>query len=151
VASEFLMARNSKWDVLSQKYPNRGNGPSDWHGCRFLQVEYQEGSRLRRATYSHGTSRYSTNLWAHMFPKAYVSADRAGLYLKRQAWNFKHPALLIPWTRVNSVKTSSATEHVTDMAGRPMGIGGAQFRDRMPGVVAGLVNALAGDIVEIRL
>ena len=150
-ASEYLMSKSSKWGVLSEKYRLTGAPPSAWRPCRFLQVEYQEGNTLKRTSYTYGISRFSTNIWAHLFPKAFVGVSHAGLYIKRQPWNFLHPAILIPWTRVSAVKTNSGTEHVTGLAGRQTGLPGQQFRNNMPAAVAGVVNALAGDVLEIRL
>lgn len=150
-ASEYLTCKSSKWDVLSQKYRLTGAQPSAWRGCRFLQLEFQAGNTLKRTSYSHGIARFSTNIWAHLFPKAFVASSHAGLYIKRQPWNFLHPAILIPWTRVSSVKTNSGTEHVTELVGRQTGLPGQQFRNNIPAAVAGLANAFAGDVVEIRL
>jgi len=150
-ASEYLMSKNSKWDVLSQKYRLPGAPPSAWRACRFVQIESQEGNTLKRTSYSYGISRVSTNIWAQLFPKAFVAASPAGLYLKRQPWNFLHPAILIPWTRVSSVKTNSGTEHVTGLVARRTGLPGQQFQNNIPAAVAGIVNALAGDAVTIQL
>lgn len=55
-ASEYLKVRNSKWDVLAQKFRNTGTPPKGWRGCRFLRVEIQEGNRMRLTTYSHSLS-----------------------------------------------------------------------------------------------
>lgn len=151
VASEFLMARSGKWDELVQKYRTSGTPQNEWRGCRFLQIERQEGNTLKRTSYTWGAARLSTNIWVHLFPKAFVSASKAGLYLKRQPWNFLHTAILIPWSRVNSVKTTTGTEHAAGMVGRQTGIAAQQFAKNMPGVVAGVMNALSGDVMEISL
>lgn len=152
VASEYRMASRSKWDVLSQKFPNTSMPPSGWRGCRFLLMESVEGNRLTRVTYGHGYSKPGLDaVWANLFPKASVSAGPAGLYLKRQAWNFRHPQILIPWSRFNSIQTISGTQHVTETAGRQRGFGGEQFRVNLPKVVAGVIDKLAGDVVELRL
>lgn len=90
-------------------------------------------------------------LFAKMFPKAFVSASPAGLYLKRQPWNFLHPPILIPWSRVSSVRTVSATEHVTGAVGRQMEFRGLPLRANIPGAIGGVINALAGEVVEVRL
>jgi hypothetical protein len=146
------MARHSKWDVLSQKFRNTSIPPNGWRGCRFVQMEIQEGNRLKRTTYGHGYSRSSLDaVWANMFPKVLVSAGPAGLYLKRQPWNFLHHQILIPWSRFSSVQTISGTQHVTESAGRQLGFAGQQFRAHMPNVVAGVIDKLAGDVVELRL
>ncbi len=90
--SEYLMARHSKWDQLSQKFRTTSIPPNGWRGCRFLQIETQEGNRLKRTTYRRGYSKSAMDaLWANVFPKVLVSASPAGLYLKRQPWNFLHP------------------------------------------------------------
>ena len=57
VGSEFLMARHSKWDVLAQKFRNTSAAPNAWRGCRFVQMEIQEGNRLKRTTFGHSHSR----------------------------------------------------------------------------------------------
>ena len=148
-AGEYMMARMSKWDVLAQKYRNSGTPQNGWKGCRFIQMERQEGNTLKRVSFSWGAARFSTNPWVYLFPKAYVSASRNGLYLKRQPWNFLHPQILIPWNRVSGVKTNTGTQHAAGMAGRRMGIPGEQFTKNLPGAVAGVMNALAGDVAEI--
>jgi hypothetical protein len=150
--SEYLMARNSKWDVLSQKFRNTSAPPNGWRGCRFFQMEIQEGNQLRRTTYGHGYSKPGLDaVWASMFPKVLVSAGPAGLYLKRQPWNFLHPQVLIPWSRFISIQTISGTQHVTETAGRQLGFGGQEFQSRIPNAVAGVINKLAGDVVELKL
>lgn len=151
VAAEFLMARSSKWDVLVQKCRTSGTPQSGWRGCRFLQLERQEGNTLKRTSYTWGAARYSTNIWVHLFPKAFVSASRNGLYFKRQPWNFLHTPILIPWNRVSSVRTATGPDHAAGLVGRQTGIPAPQFTKNMPGVVAGVMNALSGDVVEISL
>jgi hypothetical protein len=150
--AEYHMARHSKWDVLSQRFRNTSAPPNPWRGCRFVQMEIQEGNRLKRTTYGHSYSRSAMDqIWAQMFPKVLVSIGPAGLYLKRQPWNFQHHQILIPWSRFASVQTISGTQHVTESVGRQLGIGGEQFRAKMPNVLNGAINTLAGDIVELRL
>jgi hypothetical protein len=152
VASEYLKAGRSRWHALSQKFPNTSLPPSGWRGCRFLQMESVEGNRLTRVTYGHSYSKSALDaVWANLFPKASVSAGPAGLYLKRQPWNFRHPQILIPWSRFNSIQTISGTQHVTETAGRQRGFAGEQFRVNLPKVVAGVIDKLAGDVVELRL
>jgi hypothetical protein len=152
VASEYRMASRSKWDVLSQRFPNTSMPPNGWCGCRFLQMESVEGNRLTRVTYRHGYSKSALDaVWDNLFPKASVSAGPAGLYLKRQPWNFRHPQILIPWSRFNSIQTISGTQHVTETAGRQRGFAGEQFRVNLPKAVAGVIDKLAGDVVELRL
>jgi hypothetical protein len=58
---------------------------------------------------------------------------------------------LIPWSRFNSIQTISGTQHVTETAGRQRGFAGAQFRMNLPNAVAGVIDKLAGDVVELRL
>jgi hypothetical protein len=126
--------------------------PNGWHGCRFCQTESLEGNRLKRTTYGHGYSRSGADqLWASLFPKVLVSAGPAGLYLKRQPWNFLHPSLLIPWGRFSSIQTVSGTHFATESAGRQLGFAGEKFREKLPGVVAGVIDKLAGEVVEFRL
>jgi hypothetical protein len=152
VGSEYRRARRSKWDVLSQKFRNTSMPPNGWRGCRFLQMESVEGNRLTRVTYGHGYSKSALDtIWAKLFPMASVSAGPAGLYLKRRPWNFRHPQILIPWSRFNSIQTISGTQHVTETAGRQRGFAGEQFRANLPKVVAGVIDKLAGDVVELRL
>ena len=152
VGSEYLRARRSKWDVLSQKFHNTSVPPNGWGGCRFLQMESVDGNRLTRVTYGHGYSKSALDaIWAKLFPMASVSAGPAGLYLKRRPWNFLHPQILIPWSRFSSIQTISGTQHVTETAGRQRGFPGQQFRANLPNVVAGAIDKLAGDVVELRL
>jgi hypothetical protein len=152
VGSEYLRARRSKWHVLSQRFRNTSVPPKGWSGCRFLQMESVEGNRLTRVTYGHGYSRSALDaVWAHVSPMASVSAGPAGLYLKRRPWNFQHPPILIPWSRFNSIQTISATQHTTETAGRQLGFRGQQFRANLPNVVTGVINKLAGDVVELQL
>ena len=152
VASEYLKASRSRWHALSQKFSNTSTPPSGWRGCRFLQMESVEGNRLTRVTYGHGYTKSALDtVWANLFPKASVSAGPAGLYLKRRPWNFRHPQILIPWSRFNSIQTISGTEHVTETAGRQRGFAGEQFRKNLPKVVAGVIDILAGEVVELRL
>ena len=151
-AAEYFKARHSKWDVLSQKFRNTSVPPNGWRGCRFAQMETLEGNLLKRTIYGHSYSKSTLdNVWANLFPKVLMSAGPAGLYLKRQPWNFQHPQILIPWSRFNSIQTISGTQHVTESAGRQFGFPGQQFRMKMPNVVAGVINKLAGDVVELRL
>ena len=150
--SEYLMARHSKWDVLAQKFRNTSAPPNAWRGCRFVQMEIQEANRLKRTTYGHSYSRSPLDqIWAQVFPKVLVSIGPAGLYLKRQPWNFQHPQVLIPWSRFVAIQTISATQHATESAGRPLGFGGEPFRAKMPNAVTGVLDKLAGDVVELRL
>jgi len=115
-------------------------------------MESVEGNRLTRVAYGHGYSKPGLDaVWANLFPKASVSAGPAGLYLKRQPWNFRHPQILIPWSRFNSIQTISGTHHVTETAGRQRGFAGAQFRVNLPNAVTGVIDKLAGDVVELRL
>ena len=150
--SEYFMARHSKWDVLAQKFRNASTPPNNWRGCRFVQMEILQGSVLKRTTYGHGYTKPGLDaLWAKMFPKVLVSAGPAGLYLKRQPWNFQHPQILIPWSRFASIERISGTQHVTETAGRQLGYRGEKFRAHMPNAVAGVINKLAGDVLELRL
>lgn len=152
VLSEFLLSRSSKWDVLAQKFRLTGTPPNGWRGCQFLQMEILEGNRLKKTSYRQGFGRSGTDfLMAKAFPKVSVSAGPAGLYLKRQPWNFMHPAIKIPWRCVTSVQSSGATEFVTDSVGREMQFPGQQFRKNIPGVVASEMDKLVGDVVEVRL
>ena len=152
VGSEYRTARHSKWDVLSEKFRNTSIPPNGWRGCRFLQVEIVEGNRLKRTNYVHGHSKSSLDaLWANAFPKVSVSTGPAGLYLKRQPWNFRHPQVLIPWSRFTSIQTLSGTQHATETAGRQRGFPGQEFRAKIPKFVAGVIDKLAGDVVELRL
>jgi hypothetical protein len=152
VGSEYRKARNSKWDVLSYKFRNTSVPPNGWRGCRFFQMEIQEGNLLRRTTYGHGYSKFALDaIWAKLFPMVSVSAGPAGLYLKRRPWNFRHPQILIPWSRFSSIQTISATQHATETAGRQRGFAGQQFRVNLPEAVAGVIDKLAGDVVELRL
>jgi hypothetical protein len=152
VGSEYLMASNSKWNVLSQKFGNTSIPPNGWRGCRFFQMEIQEGNRLKRTTYGHGYSKSTLDsVWANLFPKVLIAAGPAGLYLKRQPWNFRHPQILIPWSRFTSIQTLSGTQYATETAGRQRGFPGQQFQAKIPKFVAGLIDRLAGDVVELRL
>jgi hypothetical protein len=150
--SEYLMARNSKWDVLAQRFRNTSAPPNAWRGCRFVQMEIQEGNRLKRTTYGHAYSRSPLDqIWAEVFPRVLVSIGPAGLYLKRQPWNFQHHQILIPWSRFASIQTISATQHATESVGRQLGLAGEKFRANMPNVISGAIDKLAGDVVELRL
>ena len=152
IASEYFKARHSKWDALSLKFRNTSVPPNRWRGCRFVQMETQQGNLLKRTIYRHPNTKSTLDeIWAGLFPKVSISAGPAGLYLKRQPWNFQHPQLLIPWSRFTSIQTISGTQHVTESAGRQFGFPGQQFRTKMPNVVAGVINKLAGDVVELRL
>jgi hypothetical protein len=152
VGSEYLRARRSKWDVLSQKFRNTSMPPNGWSGCRFLQMETVDGNRLTRVTYGHGYTKSALDtIWAKLFPMASVSASPAGLYLKRRPWNFLHPPILIPWSRFNSIQTISGTQHVTETAGRQLGFRGRHFRANLPNAVVGVIDKLAGDVLELRL
>jgi hypothetical protein len=151
-ASEYFMARHSKWNVLAQKFRNTSTPPNEWRACRFVQMEIRQGNVLKRTTYGHGYTKPGLDtLWARMFPKVLASAGPAGLYLKRQPWNFQHPQIVIPWTRFTSVQRISGTQHVTETAGRGLGFPGQKFREHLPKVVTGVINELAGDVVELRL
>jgi hypothetical protein len=152
VGSEYLRARNSKWDVLSQKFRNTSVPPNGWRGCRFFQMETQDGNLLRRTIYGHRYSKRGLDaIWANLSPMVSVSAGPAGLYVKRRPWNFRHPQILIPWSRFNSIQTISGTQHVTETAGRQRGFAGEQFRANLPKVVAGVIDRLAGDVAELQL
>jgi hypothetical protein len=48
-ASEYFMARHSKWDVLAQKFRNASTPPNEWRGCRFVQMEI----RFRPENFRH--------------------------------------------------------------------------------------------------
>ena len=83
-ASEYFMARHSKWNVLAQKFRNASTPANEWRGCRFVQMEIRQGNVLKRTTYGHGYTKPGLDrLWAKMFPKVLASAGPAGLYLKR--------------------------------------------------------------------
>jgi hypothetical protein len=151
-ASEYFMARHSKWDVLSRKFRNASVPSNGWRGCKFAQMEIVQGNTLKRTTYGHGYSRSGLDLaWAHLFPKVLVSVGPAGLYLKRQPWNFLHHQILIPWGRFNSIQTISVNQHATGSASRQFGFAADHFRAKMPDVVSGVIDKLAGDVLELRL
>jgi len=114
-------------------------------------MEIQEGNRLRLTTYGHGYKKDALDiLAAKMFPKVLVSVGPLGLYLKRQPWNFRHPQIVIPWSRVTSAHSLSMSEFATQAAARRLPIPGLQF-PKVPGVLAGVVDALGGEVVEVRL
>jgi hypothetical protein len=71
--------------------------------------------------------------------------------LKRQPWNFLHPPILIPWSRVSSAQTSSGTVYAAGAVDRQMELRGLPLRAKIPGAVAGVMDALMGDVVEVRL
>jgi hypothetical protein len=150
LASEYLMSHNSRWDVLKKKYGNAGAPPNGWRACKFLRIEVQEGNRLRITSYGHGYKKDTLDfLTAKLFPKALVSASPAGLYLKRQPWNFLHPPILIPWGRVSSAQSLAGSDFVAQAAGRQMPVAG--LAPKIPGVFTGIVNALTGEVIELRL
>jgi len=152
IASEFILARSSRWEILAQKFRNAGAPPNGWRGSRFLQFEIQEGNVLKRTIYRERLPKSPLDsLWIKLFPKVQASAGPSGLYLKRRPWNFKHPAVLIPWNCVSSVQSSGATEFATDSVGRQLGLPGQAFRANLPKAVSGIVDKLAGDVVEFRL
>ena len=152
VGAEYLRASNSKWNLLAQKFRNANAPPNGWHACRFVQIEIVEGNVLRRTSYGHGFPKSSLDMiWAKVFPKAFASAGPAGFYFKRQPWNFRHPQILIPWSRFTSVQNISTTQHVTGTVGRQLEFRGTPLPIKVPNPVAAVVDRLAGDVVELRL
>ena len=151
VGSEYFMSNNSRWNRLAKKFGNPSTPPRGWQGCKFLRMEIQEGNRLRLTTYGHGYKKDALDiLAAKMFPKVLVSVGPLGLYLKRQPWNFRHPQILIPGSRVTSTQSLAMSEFATQAAARRLPIPGLQF-PKVPGVLAGVVDALGGEVVEVRL
>ena len=152
VASEYLRASNSKWNLLAQKFRNADAPPNGWRGCRFVQMEIVEGNVFRRTGYGHGLPKSSLDfLWAKGFPMVSASVSPAGVYLKRRPWNFLHPQLLIPWSRFTSVQKISATQHATSSVNRQLEFRGTPLPVKIPDLVAGVMDTLAGDVVELRM
>ena len=84
---------------------------------------------MRLKSYSHGYLRNDLDvICARLFPKTFASAGPAGRYLKRQPWNFWHPPILIPWSRVSSVQTASRTEYMAGAVKRQMEFHGLPLR-----------------------
>ena len=152
VASEYLRASNSKWHLLAQKFRNGDAPPNGWRGCRFVQIEIVEGNVFRRTGYGHGFPKSSLDFaWAKAFPMVSASVNPAGLYLKRRPWNFLHPQILIPWSCFTSVQNISATQHVTSSVNRQLEFRGTPLPVKIPNPVAGVMDTLVGDVVELRL
>jgi len=148
VGGEYIMSRKSKWHALSERFKTTGSPASGWTGCRFLFVEITEGNRITRVSY-RGRSRFSVSLMEHLFPTAYAGADAKGLYLKRQPWNFMHPPLLIPWTQIAKAEVMNGTDFATDLFRRKMGFSADQVKSVVPGVVGGVLNLVAGQILRL--
>jgi hypothetical protein len=95
---EWILVKASGWQRLSQKYrctvPFKGN----CHACWWVQ--FTTMGRKRRMVVNVG--RLIRWPFRIEFPRYWIGAASEGLYLKRNVWNFLHPALLIPWPSIQS-------------------------------------------------
>jgi hypothetical protein len=126
VLGEHLKASRSRWSVLAAKYPGTKSEELDWTRLPGMEIEYREGRTLYRVAYAHTRDRRSSGwekaLWRRLFPLGHVAVSPKGLHFKRPAWNFKHPPLMIPWSKVADIKTMKATELATGKLARQTGL-----------------------------
>jgi hypothetical protein len=119
---EWILVKASGWQRLSQKYrcavPFKGNCHTCWW------VQFTTLGRKRRMVVNVG--RLTRWPFRIEFPPYWIGAASEGLYLKRNIWNFLHPALLIPWARIQSANEVTYKDLVrngifaSDVARRPM-------------------------------
>jgi hypothetical protein len=150
VVSEMIMSSRSRWKELSRRYRTAPSPGLRWHGCSFVEAEFQEGNMIYRTSY--GRSRFS--LQAQLFPSVSVAVDSKGLHLKRLPWHFMHPPLTIPWTVVTEIETMSARDFDADRAARQMGMSAQALRARaarMPGQISAVMQFAGGSVTTVKL
>lgn len=129
---EHLKAKRSRWGVLAAKYPGTKSEELDWTRLPGMDVEYREGRTLYRVSYAHTRDRRQSALeralWQKLFPLGHVAVSPKGLHFKRPAWHFKHPPLMIPWSKIADIKTMKTSELATNRVARQTGIAAEKFK-----------------------
>lgn len=95
---DWIVAKTSGWHRLSRKYRCRTPFKGRYRACWWAQFT-TPGSKRKIVV---NVGRLTWWPLRPEFPPYWVGADSGGLYLKRNAWNLLHPALLIQWTNIQS-------------------------------------------------
>lgn len=139
---EWIAIKASGWDRLAQRYRARGSFRGKYRACWWAQFVVA-GSRLKRVADVGRMSRWPFRL---EFPPYWIGAASEGLHLKRNAWNFLHPALLIPWDKIQSANEVTFREMVRNsgpsaLVAQPMAL--------HPVIAA--AQGLTGPLLELKL
>ena len=142
---EHLKASRSRWSVLAVKYPGTKSAELDWTRLPGMQIEYREGRTLYRVSYAHARDRRQSPLeralWQKLFPLGHVAVSPKGLHFKRPAWHFKHPPLMIPWSKIADIKTLKTSELATSNLARQTGIAAEKFK--VPKLMSTVLDGLS--------
>jgi hypothetical protein len=140
---EYILVKQTGWDRLSEKYPCRAPFAGKYRACWWAQFTVV-GPKAKTVVNVGRMSRWKIRL---EFPPYWIGADSQGLYLKRNPWNLRHSALLIPWSKIQSANEVT----VTDIA-RNSSPAAALVRQPMalhPFIAA--TQGVSGQLVELRL
>ena len=142
---EHLKASRSRWGVLAAKYPGTKSAELDWTRLPGMTIEYREGRTLYRVSYAHTRDHRQSSLeralWQKLFPLGHVAVSPKGLHFKRPAWHFKHPPLLIPWSKIADIKTMKTSEYATGSLARQTGIAAEKFK--VPKLMSTVLDGLS--------
>ena len=140
---EWIVLKQTGWGRLSRKYRCRTPFAGKFKPCWWAQFTVP-GPRFQIVTNLGHLTRWPFRL---EFPPFWVGAGPAGLYLKKNVWNFLHPALLIPWDRIQSVNEVTYKALIgsrfpgSALAGQPMTL--------HPHIAA--AQGLTGPLLELKL
>jgi len=140
---EYILVKQTGWDRLSEKYPCRAPFAGKYRACWWAQFTVM-GPKAKTVVNVGRMSRWEIRL---EFPPYWIGADSQGLYLKRNPWNLRHSALLIPWGKIQSANEVT----VMDIA-RNSSPAAALLRQPValqPFIAA--AQGVSGQLVELRL
>jgi hypothetical protein len=93
---EWLLAKQTGWDRLAQKYRSSAAFAGKYRACWWAQFTVMRGTWRTVAN----VGRMTRVPIRFEFPPIWIGASADGLYLKRNIWNVLHPALCIPWNEI---------------------------------------------------
>jgi hypothetical protein len=103
---EWMQVKQTGWDRLAERYACSAPFAGKYRACWWAQFIFVR-PRFKTVANVGRMTRWPIRL---EFPPCWVSADSRGLYLKRNAWNFLHSPLLIPWDNIQSANEVSYTD-----------------------------------------
>jgi len=140
---EWILVKASRWQRLSQKYRCRVPFEGNCHACWWVQ--FTTPGRKRGMVVNVG--RLTRWPFRIEFPPYWIGAAPEGLYLKRNAWNLLHPALMIPWASIQSANQVTFEDLVrngilaSEVARRPM--------ELLPFMAA--AQGVSGPLLELKI
>lgn len=139
---EWILFKKTGWARLSEKYPCRRPFTGKYKACWWIKFTVP-GPRFHTvASVGH------LNRWpiSSGVPPYWIGAGPEGLYLKRNTWNFLHPPLLIPWSRIQSVNEITHEDLV-----RGRGIGPTLVRQPALRPLLAVAFGMSGQFAELKL